>query len=135
MAQELKFGYTIVYVKDVEQTAQFYQKAFGMKVRRMEQNRKWAELESGQTTIAFTPLEQRETSLTGGVHVPDASEAPSNVIISFSFDDVDAAFKHAVDAGAVPVSTPEDKPWGQRGGYVRDINGVTILVGSYVHEP
>ncbi|KAL3692469.1 hypothetical protein R1sor_006120 [Riccia sorocarpa] len=135
MAQEVKFAYTVVYVKDVEQTAQFYQKAFGMKVRRLEQNRKWAELESGQTTIAFTPLEQRETSITGGVHVPDASEPRSNVEISFSFDDVDAAFKHAVDAGAVPVATPEDKSWGQRVGYVRDMNGVTIRVGSYVHEP
>ncbi|KAL2635381.1 hypothetical protein R1flu_006860 [Riccia fluitans] len=134
MAQEAKFAYTVVYVHDVEQTANFYEKAFGMKIRRMDQSRKWGELESGQTTIAFTPLEQREARITGGVHAPDASEQRSNVELSFSFQDVDAAFKHAVDAGAVAIASPEDKPWGQRVGYVRDINGVTIRVGSFVHE-
>lgn len=38
-------------------------------------------------------------------------------------DDVDAAWKTAVAAGARPVGEPEDRPWGGRSGYVADPEG------------
>ena len=42
--------------------------------------------------------------------------------------------QRAVENGAVPVSQPENKQdWGQRVGYVRDIDGMTVRMGSYVH--
>ncbi|KAG6553066.1 hypothetical protein Mapa_005403 [Marchantia paleacea] len=132
MAQQAKFDYTVVYVPDVQQAVDFYQKAFGVKCRSVDNSKRWGEMESGATTIAFTPLNQRETHLTGGVQTADLSEQRHNVELSFSYPDVDAAFKHAVEAGAVPVAQPEDKVWGQRVGYVRDINGVMVRMGSFV---
>lgn len=135
MAQQMgKFAYTVVYVKDVAQSVEFYKKAFGIHIRRLEKNQKWGELDSGETTIAFTPLEQRETALTGGVQTADLGEPRQSVELAFNFNDVDQAFKHAVSMGAVPVAQPEDKPWGQRVGYVRDTNGVMLRLGSPVHE-
>lgn len=42
--------------------------------------------------------------------------------------------QRAVENGAVAVSQPEDKQeWGQRVGYVRDIDGMIVRMGSYVH--
>ncbi|OMO67721.1 hypothetical protein CCACVL1_20358 [Corchorus capsularis] len=137
MASNLKptFGYTIVYVKDVAKSIDFYAKAFGYNVRRLDESHRWGELESGQTTIAFTPRQQHETKdLTGTVQVPksDRERAPMELCLIYS--DVDAAFKRAVENGAVPVSEPEDKQdWGQRVGYVRDIDGMTVRMGSHVH--
>ncbi|OAE27880.1 hypothetical protein AXG93_2334s1030 [Marchantia polymorpha subsp. ruderalis] len=134
MAQQAKFAYTVVYVPDVQEAVDFYQKAFGVNCRSVDDSKRWGEMESGATTIAFTPLKQRETKLTGGVQTADLSEQRHNVELSFSYPDVDAAFKHAVEAGAVPVAHPEDKEWGQRVGYVRDINGVMIRIGSFVES-
>lgn len=131
MAQQTgKFAYTVVYVKDVAQSADFYKKAFGINVRRLDQSHRWGELESGETTIAFTPLKQHEVDITGGVQSADLGEPRHNVELSFSYSDVDEAFKHAVATGAVPVAQPEEKEWGQKVGYVRDINGIMIRMGS-----
>ncbi|BAS83527.1 Os03g0277500, partial [Oryza sativa Japonica Group] len=127
------FAYTVVYVKDVAKSAAFYSAAFGYTVRRLDQSHKWAELESGTTTIAFTPLHQRETdALTGAVQLPDSAGERGPVEICFDYADVDAAYRRAVDSGAVPVSPPEQKSWGQKVGYVRDIDGIIVRMGSHV---
>lgn len=43
--------------------------------------------------------------------------------------------QRAVESGAVPVSEPEEKEWGQKVGYVRDPDGIVIRMGSYVQAP
>lgn len=43
--------------------------------------------------------------------------------------------QRAVENGAVGVSEPEDKEWGQRVGYVRDLDGTIVRMGSYVSKP
>lgn len=40
-----------------------------------------------------------------------------------------------MENGAVAVRKPEDKEWGQKVGYVRDINGIVVRMGSYVKAP
>lgn len=48
----MKFGYTILYVEQVEETVQFYEKAFGLK-RRFIHESGYAAVETGETTLAF----------------------------------------------------------------------------------
>ncbi|KAK1322009.1 hypothetical protein QJS10_CPA03g01514 [Acorus calamus] len=57
------------------------------------------------------------------------------VEVCFAYADVDAAFKRAVESGARAVSEPEEKEWGQKVGYVRDIDGIIVRLGSYVKPP
>ncbi|XAR60561.1 hypothetical protein NMG60_11033988 [Bertholletia excelsa] len=126
------FAYTVVYVEDVAKSVAFYAQAFGYSVRRLDESHKWAELESGATTIAFTPAHQRETDdLTGAVQKPSGIQT-NPVQICFDYPDVDAAYRRAVENGAVPVRAPEEKNWGQKVGYVRDIDGIVVRMGSYV---
>lgn len=40
--------------------------------------------------------------------------------------------QRALEHGAVGVSEPEEKEWGQKVGYVRDIDGIVVRLGSYV---
>ncbi|XP_051181964.1 uncharacterized protein [Lolium perenne] len=128
-------AYIVVYVEDVLKSAEFYAAAFGYCVRRVEDSRKWAELDTGATTIAFTPLHQRETdALTGEVHLPKSPRERGPVEICFDYADVDAAYRRAVENGAVPVSAPEQKKWGQKVGYVRDVDGIIVRMGSHVRE-
>ncbi|KAJ7947675.1 dessication-induced 1VOC superfamily protein [Quillaja saponaria] len=130
------FAYTVVYVKDVVKSVAFYAKAFGFNVRRLDESNRWGELESGQTTIAFTPLHQHETdNLTGKVQAARSSQERQAIEVCFDFPDVDAAYKRAVENGAVAVSKPEQKEWGQKVGYVRDIDGIVVRIGTYVNPP
>jgi hypothetical protein len=46
-------------------------------------------METGATTLAFTPVKQHETELAGGV----SSSGNDNVVINLHFEDVEAAFK------------------------------------------
>ena len=48
-----------------------------------------------------------------------------------TFDEVDAAFRHAVNLGAVPVMEPTTEPWGQRTCYIADPEGNLIEIGSW----
>nr|AFK38142.1 unknown [Lotus japonicus] len=127
------FAYTVLYVKDVAQSVDFYAKAFGYSVRRLDDSHRWGELESGNTTIAFTPMIQHETNdLTGAVHATQSPRERPQLEVCFVYHDVDAAYKRAVENGAVAVSEPELKEWGQKVGYVRDIDGNFIRMGSHV---
>ncbi|XP_043697489.1 uncharacterized protein LOC122648320 [Telopea speciosissima] len=127
------FAYTVVYVKDVAKSVEFYANAFGYTVRRLDGSHRWGELESGQTTIAFTPAHQHETDgRTGEVQTAGSGHERNPVEVCFAYSNVDEAFKRAVDNGAVPVSPPEEKEWGQKVGYVRDIDGLVVRLGSYM---
>lgn len=55
---------------------------------------RWGELESGKTTIAFTPVHQRETDrITGAVQDPWSGRERPPVELCFAYMDVDAAYK------------------------------------------
>jgi uncharacterized glyoxalase superfamily protein PhnB len=69
------------------------------------------------------------------VYLPDSRGERNPVEISFDYADVDVAYRRAIENGAVPVSAPELKNWGQKVGYVRDIDGIIVRLGSYVNEP
>lgn len=56
-------------------------------------NDRWGELDSGQTTIAFTRLHQHETDeLTGSVQTPSSPQRQP-IEVCFAYADVDAAYK------------------------------------------
>ena len=48
-----------------------------------------------------------------------------------TFDQVDEAFRRAVDQGATPILTPTTEPWGQRTCYIADPEGNLIEIGSW----
>ncbi|GAB4824375.1 hypothetical protein Ancab_007263 [Ancistrocladus abbreviatus] len=130
------FAYVVIYVKDVVKSVEFYAKAFGYNVRRLDESHRCGELESGQTTIAFTPMHQHETDdLTGSVQKSQSKLERGPVEVCLDFTDVDAAYKRAVENGAEAVREPEQKEWGQKVGYVRDIDGIVVRMGSHVTPP
>ena len=120
----MKFGYTILYVKDVEKTVAFYESAFGLK-RKFVHESGYGEMDTGETKLAFASVELATSN--GVPFVPANPEGPSPAVeVAFVTDDVQAAFAVAVKAGAVTVAEPKQKPWGQTVGYVRDLNGFLV---------
>ena len=124
----MKFGYTILYVKDVEKTVAFYESAFGLK-RKFVHESGYGEMDTGETKLAFASV---ELATSNGVRfIPANPEGPSPAVeVALVTQDVAGAFAVAVKAGAVPVAEPKQKPWGQTVGYVRDLNGFLVEICS-----
>uniref|UniRef100_A0A7I4BJB9 Glyoxalase/fosfomycin resistance/dioxygenase domain-containing protein n=1 Tax=Physcomitrium patens TaxID=3218 RepID=A0A7I4BJB9_PHYPA len=61
-----QLAYVIVYVQDVNKAADFYSKAFGLQIRPQNKTNSWVEMETGTTTLAFTPAKQREHAIDQG---------------------------------------------------------------------
>lgn len=124
----LQFAYTIFYVQDVVKTIEFYEKAFGFKRTFVADTAEFGQLDTGSTALSFACIELITKEIPGGFIASDTRQQPLGVEVAFSTDDVDAAFKVAVAAGAQEVSPPATKPWGQTVAYVRDINGFLVEI-------
>ena len=123
----ITYGYTILYVENVEATLAFYIKAFSFTQKFITPEKDYGELETGGTTLAFASYTVAEYN---GIAIekrkPEA--LPSPFEITFVAEDIESAWKQAVEAGAEIVKEPTQKPWGQTVGYLRDINGFLVEV-------
>lgn len=129
--RQLKFGYTILYVKEVEKTVEFYERAFGLKRRFVHESKQYAEMDTGVTALSFASNELAKSNLTPVEFRPnEPTQLPPGMEIAFSSFDVQRDYKRAVDAGARSVSAPKVLPWGQVVAYVRDLNGVLVEIAS-----
>lgn len=121
----MRFSYIILYVEDVKKTVQFYKNAFGFELKFQHEQGDYAELESGQTTIALSSFEQIR-ALGKNPHRAD-SQAP-NFELAFVSNQIEQDLRQAKQAGAKEIQGIENMPWGQSIAYVEDINGFIIEI-------
>lgn len=114
----------IVYSPSPVESAAFYERAFGMARRFASGDGSYAEV-GGETPIGFAAEALVEKGV-GAFTKNRRASAPAGVELCIAFDDVDGAYARAIEAGAVRVAEPTDKPWGQRVAYVRDVDGVLV---------
>jgi lactoylglutathione lyase len=134
MTIAMKLGYTIIYVEDVLGTVVFYETAFGLNRRFIHESNLYAEMDTGETTLAFAGNEAAE--MNGLAIVPNvAANTAAGWEICFLTDDVERDFERAVSHGCSTVSHPSEKPWGQTVSYVRDLNGCLVEIASPVSSP
>ncbi len=120
----MRFGYTILYVADVERAVAFYEAAFGL-VRRFVHESGYAELETGGTALAFAT---HSLARSNGVEFRESGpEEPAPAVeVGLVTDDVPREVERAVSAGARLVAPPSEKPWGQTVAYIRDPDGFLV---------
>lgn len=123
----MKFGYTILYVDDVEATVSFYERAFGLK-RKMVVPNEFGELETGSTRLSFAAKVHVAKLFPIPFQASGRANDPPPLEIGLVTTDVEKAFDTAVAAGADVVTRPAKKPWGQTVGYVRDNNGFLVEI-------
>lgn len=122
--QSPTLAYVILYVPNVEQSLSFYERAFGLKRRFVHESGTYAELETGATALAFAEETSTPTANVFALNGP--GEKPAGVEVALVVQDVPAAHSRALEAGALEVTKPETKPWGQVVSYVRDADGVLV---------
>jgi lactoylglutathione lyase len=101
-----------------------------LKPRFIHESQQYAEMETGGTTLSFAANELAKTNLPQGFVENSLSNLPAGIEIGLTTEDVDALFALAIAAGAVVVSEPKQKSWGQTVAYVRDLDGILIEICS-----
>lgn len=127
------FGYTFIWVDDVQATVAFYERAFGLKPRFLTENGAmgyYAEMETGATTLAIADAKEAKALFPDGYTPLDPKQPPTAFQISFITSEVAATYESALAAGATSMSPPCQQPWGQTIARVRDPNGVLISIAT-----
>jgi lactoylglutathione lyase len=127
-SMETKFAYTILYVKDVKKSIEFYEMAFGFTRKFVSPENDYGELLVGETTLSFASTTLAKSNLENGFIESSLTNKPFGIEIAFTTKDVEATVKSSIKAGAILVAEPKAKPWGQIVAYVRDHDGFLIEI-------
>lgn len=124
----IKFGYTILYVENVEESIAFYENAFGFSRKFVTPENDYGELITGETTLSFASKKLASQNLKEGFIESDLNNKPFGIEIGFITDDVQELVQKATSFGAKLVKEPTQKPWGQIVAYVRDLDGFLVEI-------
>lgn len=122
----MKFGYSIIYVANVQNTLDFFSQAFGFKQKFVHESGDYGELDTGATTLAFAAKELGNTNVAHGLIFSDEAARTLGFEVAFVTDNVKQAHSHAITNGAIELSPPKVKPWGQTVSYVKTPDGVLV---------
>ena len=131
----MKLAYTIMYVEDVPVTVKQWATCLGFTVSYMHEDDIYAELETGETTLAFADIEF------GRSHFDDPSaksifDRPvGRFEIGLFTKNVPECYQHAIDHGMTPIKPPVIQPWGQEVAWIADRNGILIKLSTPNPEP
>ncbi|MEX3009168.1 VOC family protein [Hoeflea sp. TYP-13] len=125
----MQLGYVILYVPDVAQAMAFYEDAFGLSVRFVDDSGTYGEMATGATKLAFA---SEELAASHGFDFEPQSPGrrPAAFEIAFVTQDVQAGFAKAIGNGARALTEPKLMSWGQWVSYVADLNGYTVEICS-----
>ncbi len=121
----MKFRYTILYVSNVVQSLDFFEKAFDCKIKMLHESSQYGELDTGSTILAFLSRKSMQ-ELGKTPSIPDPAKPAFE--IAFETDNVAQGVAKAIAAGAKLQREPEKMPWGQTIAYVSDPNGFLIEI-------
>lgn len=122
----IQYAYTILYVPDVAKTITFYKKAFGFDQKMLTPEKDYGEIISGDTTIAFASIDLGRSNFKKGFMQSGLDNQPFGIELAFATLEVEKVIANAIENGAVLLEEVVSKPWGQKVGYLRDLNGVII---------
>ena len=124
----MQFGYTIFYVENVRYTLEFFNRAFGLEIGYTDPVWCYGELNTGATSIAFASMALGRDLVPTGLTSIKGFERPVGVEIGLFTEDVEAAFKKAIDNGAVAIASPKATPWGQIVSFVKTPDDILVEI-------
>lgn len=121
---DLKLGYVILYVSDLEKTKGFYGGLLGLKLR--GEYGTYIEYETGTTILSMNTRESgREITK---LPIPDGSRNEQTFELGFVTEDVEGTIENLREAGVPILMEPTEKPWGQIVAYAADPDGHYIEI-------
>lgn len=129
----MKLSYTILYVQDVQASIDFYQAAFGLNLKFKHEGGDYAEMQTGETTLAFCGYDLAD-QVVGKPYQKPSCERPIASQLTLEPSDVKSAFEQAKTAGARVLCEPEIKPWNFEVAILQDPDGHLIELAKNLDE-
>jgi uncharacterized glyoxalase superfamily protein PhnB len=127
----MKLSYTILYVNNVADSVAFYQKAFGIKNRFIHESGDYAEMETGEVTLAFCAHNLAKDIVKQNYLKASQGQLLGSQI-SFEPQDIKEAYETALENGAKSISPPELKPWGWECAILLDLDGHIVEISKEI---
>lgn len=119
-----RFATAVVYTADVARTVEFYVQATGLEATLYDRDLGFALLGTDQA-VAIASHAAGALMLADGYDTVKSARV-GGAELAFWAEDVPAAFRRAVDAGAVALTPPRVMPWGQTVAYVQAPEGTIV---------
>ena len=110
----------------VPSSLKFFELAFGIEPRFLYESGDYGELATGETVLAFAAQGLGHMNLPAGHVEVHSSTKPLGIEIALVTPNVAAGHARAVSAGAIELSSPTERPWGQTVSYVRCPDGTLV---------
>jgi PhnB protein len=113
-------------VTDTEEALSFYRRAFNAKLLYRSPSPTGAgehlhlKIWGSLIQLSTEEPQQRQRRVEGGLLASPETLSGSTCVFQVRVENVDAAYRHAVDEGASPAWPPTDMFWGDRYGWIRD---------------
>ena len=119
-------------VKDVSQAIEFYKRAFGARER--------MRMPMPDGKVAHAELQLADSIILLGQECPEHGSVSAHTLegspvsLTLYVENVDGAFKRAVDAGATVKEPVADKFWGDRAGSITDPFGHRWMLLTHIED-
>ena len=118
-------------VDDMAAMIRFYRDILGFEIREPEDTSNVYLVKDGTLFLLYGRKDFEKLTRHRYEYVKGLNGHSEIALYVDTFEEVDAAFKHAVSNGAKAVLEPETEPWGQRTCYIADPEGNLIEIGSW----
>lgn len=123
-----------LFVKDLPLMVMFYRDVLGFEID-WDKNGSYAEFKQEGTRFSMYERAQLPSLLGQTPSYPTGVNGTFEIAIDLpSSSEVDREFERIVAAGAQPVYSPRNEPWGMRSSMVADPEGNLIEIGSWNME-
>ena len=118
-------------VKDMGTMIRFYRDVLGFEIRETEDAKNVYLVKDGTLFLLYGRADFERMTHRRYEYLPGINGHFEIALYVDTFDEVDEAFRKAVDQGATPILEPTTEPWGQRTCYIADPEGNLIEIGSW----
>ena len=118
-------------VKDMGTMIRFYRDVLGFEIREKEDAKNVYLVKDGTLFLLYGRADFEKMTHRGYEYAAGVNGCFEIALYVDTFDEVDEAFRKAVDQGAAPILEPTTEPWGQRTCYIADPEGNLIEIGSW----
>ena len=118
-------------VKDMGTMIRFYRDVLGFEIRENEDAKNVSLVKDGTLLLLYGRADFERMTRRRYEYLTGINGHFEIALYVDTFDEVDEAFRKAVDQGATPILEPTTEPWGQRTCYIADPEGNLIEIGSW----
>ena len=120
-----------LFVDDMGKMIQFYKEVLGFEIREAEDTSNVYLVKDGTLFLLYGRKDFEKKTDRRYEYIKGLNGHFELALYVDTCEEVDAAFKNAVENGAASVLKPETEPWGQRTCYIADPEGNLIEIGSW----